>query len=214
MPISDQQLHQATHHISQLCKFRTDSFGSDKLSNSDKKHLEDFLFSTLHAMKNNPVITINPFQKSMKAFRQYLGQNQILFPKGITITLYRNGTTYSNSDLIYDFKSVRNKAMRKAKEVAEEVVQSIRRSSSSFLNDSSASIDNDNIERTNSPSFASIRRTTSDSELSIKRSSSTAEIQALTYQYDALSIRKSTSDALKTAALVNEAEKSSARPEF
>jgi len=190
MPISTQQLQHAAHYIVDLCKYRTIQFDTDELSKSDKHHLYECLYNVLLGLQRERHITINPYQKSMKAFRQYLGENQILFPVKTTIEIYGNGKTTCKGEVIYSFNEEKNKAARnRARAASTSVVETIRRSSSSVLSDSSSSIQRESSNDV----VRSIKRTSSDSALSINRSSSNLEANTLTFQFAEFSIRRSKS---------------------
>lgn len=160
MPITPTQLQNATHYIVERCRYRTERFGTTKLTQTEKKDLYRTLIFYLEKLKKNKSITINPYQKELKEFTQYLGKNDILFPKRTTLYLYQNGQTYKNKKLIYDYRTVKTKANAK--------LVSIKRQSSSFNSDSS-----------------SIRSGSSDSILeTIRRISS--DVVSLTYKFTSL----------------------------
>lgn len=187
MPISTQQLQHAAHYIVDHCKYRTSQFDTDQLSKSDRNHLYDFLYNILLGLKRHHLITINPFQKSMKQFRIHLAQNDILFPERTTIKIHGDGKTYCNKELIFNLNEVKNKAMRKSRPISTEMTPSIRRSSSSvFEQEMPSNPLDDNISP--KPTF---KRTLSDTDISIKKSASCVEMSSLLFQFTQLKITSS-----------------------
>lgn len=195
MPISDQQLHHAAKYITERCKLREASFGSDKLSNTLQKHLELFLFSLFRSHNKERSIVIGLHKKPMKPLRQYLGENNLLFPNKTEIVINCYGTTTCNGEVIFNFNEEKNKAMQQARRLTSEATVSIRRNSSADLSDTSSSI----ARESSSDISRTIRRTTSDSSLSIKR------ISSLTFQFSELStsIEKLTTSTANEQALTH-----------
>lgn len=187
MPISDQQLHHAAKYITDRCKFREASFGSDKLSKTDQECLHAFLIRLFHLHNRERVIAIGLHTKPMKPLRQYLGKNKILFPEKTQIVIHSNGITTCNNETIFEYNDVKNKAMQKARRLTSEAVLPIRRNSSSEFSDADSSIG----RQSSTDVTRSIKRTTSDSSLSIQRASNSFEVNSLTFQFSALSAAQS-----------------------
>lgn len=160
MPISTEQLHHAVKYLVKRCQYKTVQSGTTKLTHTHEKYLENFLYGLLYSLRRLSCIEVGIHKKSMKTLRQFTGENNILFPKGITL-INGNGKTTRKGRVIYDYELVKTKANRNAN--ADSILcdssSSIGRPDSSDVSDTVLS--NEDKTLTYQFSQLSIRRTPS-----------------------------------------------------